>query len=144
MRNSKDIGEFAEAKFVVKAIEEGLIVSEPTGDSAPYDRIVDNGNSLYRIQVKSTSKMQVRSNGSRKYKILAARTATTKTAYTRKMVDFFACYVEPEDLWYVVPLASVGGAITINLYPHVQHSTGKYEEYKEAWHLLKEKSNGQN
>jgi hypothetical protein len=40
--NPKLIGERAECAFMHQALERGLIVSKPFGDSAPYDFIIDN------------------------------------------------------------------------------------------------------
>lgn len=50
---SKKIGELTEAKVLVKMLEMGFICSKPHGDNAPYDLIVDNGQELTRIQIKT-------------------------------------------------------------------------------------------
>jgi len=145
MNTVKEQGELAEARFAVKAVEHGLIVSEPLGDSAPYDRIVDNGSTLFKVQIKSTSDLQSRGRkkGAPSYKVMAARGGRNKIGYKAKEVDFFACHIIPLDIWYVLPWEATQGAKTLNFYTYKKDSTGKYEQYKEAWHLLKEQGNGQ-
>src|SRR6202034_4093336 len=51
----KQLGEFAEAEFVAKAVGMGFVVARPWGDSEPYDFIVNPKKSFYfwRVQVKS-------------------------------------------------------------------------------------------
>ena len=57
-------------------------------------------------------------------------------SYTPDEIDFFAFYVIPEDLWYIVPLAALRRArYAVSLNPH--RSDNKYFRYLEAWHLLK-------
>jgi hypothetical protein len=52
-------------------------------------------------------------------------------------VDFFAAYVIPEDVWYILPAEIVIGLSTqIQLSPHRKEH--RYALYKEAWHLLDE------
>lgn len=46
-------GEMAEAAFVAKASRMGFGVAKPWGDSDPYDLIVDTGEKLRKVQVKS-------------------------------------------------------------------------------------------
>lgn len=53
-RNLKWMGEVAESAFLHKAMELGLAVAKPWGDSSRYDFIVDTGERLLRVQVKST------------------------------------------------------------------------------------------
>src|SRR5438045_4977389 len=54
-RNYKQRGEWVEMHFMTRAAEEGLRVSKPYGDSAPYDFIVEHSARCLRVQVKSTS-----------------------------------------------------------------------------------------
>jgi hypothetical protein len=50
--------------------------------------------------------------------------------------DFLAAYVVPEDAWYIIPAAVIHGKECIALYPN--SPTAKYEQYREAWALLRE------
>jgi hypothetical protein len=131
--NPKRIGERAECAFLWQAYEHGLLVSQPFGDSAPYDFIVDNrgpGRSgIWRIQVKCSTRLN--HSG---YKISAHH--LYHQPYHPDEVDFFAAWIVPLDLWYIIPVAKVHPRRNVALYPHVEGSCGKYEPYREAWHLL--------
>jgi hypothetical protein len=54
--------------------------------------------------------------------------------YTPDQIDFFAIYVIPANVFYIIPLAATNNQPDILLTPHRQNS--KYAKYKEAWHLL--------
>src|ERR1035441_2511112 len=56
--------------------------------------------------------------------------------YTSHQVDFFAIYVIPEDVWYILPAQTTPTPPTTSP-PPPRRSPQKYEPYKEAWHLLK-------
>lgn len=50
--NSKSKGNLGEIKVASEFIKWGCTVSFPFGDNARYDLIVDDGDSLKRVQVK--------------------------------------------------------------------------------------------
>lgn len=52
----KDKGIIVEATFKLMALQRGWTISQPFGDNAPYDFIVDNGSSLLRVQCKHLQK----------------------------------------------------------------------------------------
>jgi hypothetical protein len=56
--------------------------------------------------------------------------------YTRQQVDFFAVYVIPEDVWYILP-AKVATPLKGHFMLAPQRKGQKYEPYMEAWHLLR-------
>src|SRR5258708_17593730 len=50
-------------------------------------------------------------------------------------LNYFAIYIIPHDLWYIIPYSIIGRKYTsITLAPDMKGH--KYERYKEAWHLL--------
>ena len=51
--NTKTIGDLAELKVACLFAEKGWFVSKPVTDNAPYDLIVDDGESLRKVQVKA-------------------------------------------------------------------------------------------
>ena len=120
-------GEWAELIFMARAAEQGLRVSRPWGDSAPYDVAVEHNGRFLRVQIKSTRcrhsagayKCHIDSNG---------------TPYTLHQLDFIAAYVIPVEVWYLIPLAATRGQTEILLAPNRPKS--KYARYKEAWRLL--------
>ncbi len=57
--------------------------------------------------------------------------------YTSSQVDFFVFWVSPQNAWYIVPIGALGRTTGIAVYPHRSCIRGKYEKYREAWHLLR-------
>lgn len=51
--NTKKTGDLSVAKFLVKFLENGIIVAEPWGDCDKYDLVIDIGNKLFRVQCKT-------------------------------------------------------------------------------------------
>jgi hypothetical protein len=64
VRNFKWRGEIAELGFLHKLAGMGFAVTKPYGGSESYDFIVDSGNRLWRVQVKSGSSMKRERAGS--------------------------------------------------------------------------------
>ncbi len=95
-------------QFMARAAAHGLTVSKPWGDSARYDFIVEIRGLCHRVQVKSTSckdrKAYLCNTVSRNITGLVG-------TYSVASVDFFAFYIIPEDLWYIVPIAEMTRAI---------------------------------
>jgi len=53
--DKKRFGERVEAIFLERAVSRGLAIAKPWGDSERYDFIIDAGEKLWRVQVKSSS-----------------------------------------------------------------------------------------
>jgi hypothetical protein len=126
--HSKLRGEWAELRFMARAAEHGLSVSKPFGDSQRYDVTVESKGHFLRIQVKCT-----RARCGKGYVCTFIRTGMTP--YTRDDLDFFAIYVIPVDVWYIVP-AEVATRYKHNILLSPQLKGHKYEPYMEAWGLL--------
>jgi PD-(D/E)XK endonuclease len=128
----KSRGEWAEMRFMARAAEEGFRVSKPWGETSRYDFALEANGSFLRIQVKSTV---CRSGDG--YQCSIQPPADVSQRYTGEQVDFFAAYVIPEDVWYILPAEIVLGLSTrIQLSPNCKKQ--RYARYKEAWHLLRE------
>lgn len=135
-RSFKERGEWVELRFMAEAIEHGLKVSKPWGDSAPYDVGVQSGPNFLRVQVKSTS---VRTGTG--YLCQFRPHYLKKQDYTLEQLDFFAAYIIPVNVWYLIPAALLLGRKrkqAVMLYPMVPLRKNRYrfEAYKEAWPLL--------
>jgi hypothetical protein len=104
----------------------GFRVSKPWGDSDRYDFVVDAGVGFWRVQVKHTR--------CRRRKKYCLNLVTGGRSYNAEQIDFLAVYVEPEDLWYVLPIEIVASSQGLGLYPFSRRS--KFERYREAWCLL--------
>jgi hypothetical protein len=129
-RNSGERGEWAEIRFVARAMEQGFRVSKPWGNTSPYDLMVERDGTAFRVQIKSTI-----------HRIPPASYACGMPCEKRmlallKEVDFLAAYVIPADLWYIIPAGTVRKAKgSISLSPWKRGA--KYDRYLEAWFLLR-------
>ncbi len=122
----KAAGEWVEAVFLVKALALGLGVSKAWGDSQSYDFVVSRRN-------LPPARVQVKSSFAKVNDCYLASARINGVPYDQAAVDFIVAYVPPEDAWYVVPVADIH-APGLNLHPHL--GRGKYEKYRDAWHLL--------
>lgn len=131
IKDPKRRGEWVESVFMARAGEMGLAVSKPWGDSRSYDFVVGRPGRFVSVQVKSTV---CRSGGGYE----CCLRGRGNKAYERGSFDFLAAYVVLKDAWYIIPADKILGRETVCLYSASRFA--KYEEYLEAWHLLREAS----
>jgi len=130
--SSKQRGELAEMMFMVKAAQKGFATAKPYGDSRRYDFIVDVGQRLWRVQVKSSSAKQYGS-----YQVNLQRNANGEViAYDPSEIDFVVAYVMPCDAWFVIPVEAIYGRKTAKMCLHENPRSGKLGKYWEAWGLM--------
>jgi PD-(D/E)XK endonuclease len=132
IRHPKRRGEWVELQFMARAAHHGLTVSKPWGDSARYDFIVESNSKFHRVQVKSTT---WKSGQAYLCNTVSRNKMGLLHGYTPAQIDFFAFYIIPEDLWYIVPtveLVRAKWAVFLNPY----QPKNRYFRYLEAWHLL--------
>jgi hypothetical protein len=129
IKHPKRRGEWAELRFMARASEAGLQVSKPWGETAQYDFAVEYEGHFARVQVKSTTFVD---RGGYSCSVRGCR-----GPYEGHPFDFVAAYVIPEDVWYIIPEEKVEGQGSIALYTKLKHA--KYEKYREAWELLKDR-----
>lgn len=120
--------EWAESVFVARANEQGLAVSRPWGDSKSFDFVVGRPGRFVGVQVKSTA---FESGGG-----YSCAVKHNNQAYARGSFDFVAAYVIPENVWYIVPAEKLRKRGTMIIGSDSKQAL--YEEYREAWHLLRE------
>jgi len=121
-------GEWAESVFMGRASEHGLPVSKPWGDSESFDCVVGRPGKFSAVQVKCTISELKSGQG------YACSTCSSGKPYRSGSFDFLAAYVVFEDAWYIIPAKVIRGMKSISLLTE----GGKYEKYREAWHLLRE------
>ncbi len=97
-------GDIAEQATILYALNRGWGVCTPIGDRLPYDLIVDTGNHLFKIQVKSawfdvTKRNWVVDNRRTK----TNRRRMIRENYTENDFDFAVIYLDQLDLFYVMP-----------------------------------------
>ncbi len=132
IKDKKERGEWAESVFIARAKEHGLPVSKPTGDSHSFDCVVGRPGKFAAVQVKSTVAKIESGKG------YICSTCSSHKAYRAGAFNFLAAYVIPEDAWYIIPAAEIRGLKSISLC--TDGGEGKYEPYRETWHLLREAS----
>lgn len=125
---SKGFGELCEMEFCLRAMRLGLRISRPITESK-YDVVVDNGKKLLRIQVKATRPV-IRRNG---YGVMVSYGKDSKKIYDISHIDFFAIFIEPVDVWFIVPVDFINCS-KITFSPGSKKS--KYAPYENAWHLI--------
>jgi hypothetical protein len=123
-------GELSELAFFYKAAGLGFGVAKPWGDSEPYDFILDSGQRLWRVQVKSACH-----HFNRRYGVHARRGNCLKTGYTSADIDVMVPYLIPIDVWYVIPVEKLEKK-ALFFYPYGGARCGRYEAYREAWSLM--------
>ena len=130
-------GEVGELAFVLKATSLGLTPSRPYGDRRPYDFLLECGDRVLRIQVKSV--FTPRAGYKNRYSVGVCQTTRSgSVAYKTNEIDFIVAYVAPLQVWYVIPVKVLAGRKVIYVYPVTQprKNAGMYEQYREAWNLL--------
>lgn len=130
---AKRRGEVAEAAFVAKAARMGFAVAKPWGDSDRYDFIVDTGDRLRRVQVKSA----FRPGEDGGYSFHAH--GHTMRAYGADEIDALVAYVVPENAWYVFPVRLIQKLRSMKLFPGSRRKRSRFERFREAWWVLRGK-----
>jgi hypothetical protein len=129
---SKQRGELAEMMFMVKAAQKGFATAKPYGDSRRYDFIVDVGQRLWRVQVKSSSAKQYGS-----YMVNLQRNLNGEVVfYDAAEIDFVVALVLPCDAWFVIPVEAIYGRKTAKMCLRGNPRSGKLGKYWEAWGLM--------
>lgn len=128
MSESNNKGAVGEALFIAQCFAMNLVISKPFSDSLLYDVIVDNGERLLRVQVKTLYHEQTVEN--HRWKLSSNTLKKYKTA-----TDVLAVYIQPYDLWYIIP-STVIESNSLWFYPTTQNNNGKNEIYRNNWDLL--------
>jgi hypothetical protein len=127
---SKRRGEVSELAFFHKAASLGFGVAKPWGDSERYDFILDSGQRLWRVQVKSGCHHR-----NRCYDLHGRCGNQERAQYTSEDIDIFVGYLVPIDVWYVIPVDKIKKK-NLLFYPYGGARCGHYERYREAWSLM--------
>jgi hypothetical protein len=94
-------GNLSESKVLTAYIQAGFTVSMPFGGGAPYDLIIDTGEKLLKVQVK-TGRLR---NGCVLFAAQRIRGhhGTQRYKYRAGEIDLFAVYCPDNDQIYIVP-----------------------------------------
>lgn len=135
-KDARKTGLIGEIAFCLKAEKFGFNVSTPLSDALPYDVLVDNGNQILKVQIKSTSQSFTIDKGKPNYnlfKFFVARSAGKKS-YVKNEVDFFALYLIPYNIFFIVPFKEVK---TKSVRVYLNNKKHKMHQFRENWLLLK-------
>lgn len=95
----------AQLKAELRANELGYIVSKPTTECCRYDMIIDDGNSLKKIQVKYCDYIQNTSNGAVQLHLSKKSiNGVERPYYTKDEVDAIVVYIKPIDKLCYLPI----------------------------------------
>jgi hypothetical protein len=128
-------GEIAEAAFLHKVINLGFGVAKPWGNSERYDFILDNGQRLWRVQLKCSEVL--RPFGGYDIQPMYGVYGKSRRVYTADDIDVLIAYITPVDAWYVLPIELIYGRKSLRFYPTGGCKRPRFEHYREAWHLLR-------
>ena len=133
-RNTKRTGELSEAAFLHKAESLGFHVSRPWGDSERYDFILDAGPRLWRVQLKATEALRARGYDIQPIYAVYGR---GKVVYSADDIDVLVVHIIPGDVWYVLPVEAFFPCKSLRFYPDIECRRARWENFREAWHLLR-------
>ena len=137
-KSFKERGEWVELQFMAAAAQRRFAVSKPWGDTKAYDVGIEHEGNYLRVQVKSTT---MRSGAG--YLCQFMPNHNKKCDYSLDQIDIFAAYVIPENAWYLLPAVLLLGtrrksmAMLCPVTTPNEKACYCYEEYREAWDLLK-------
>ena len=137
MSCKKKQGTTYEVAFKLEALYHGLDVCPTEGDYLPYDMIVDNGKTLYRVQVKGTSYRQKTKKTEYMVTTAMGAKASQKNRYAENAYDILAACVDTGNarIWYLIPKQEIGTRLSIKLFPNPT-SKGQWEKYRHGWDLI--------
>jgi len=134
---SNQKGVLAEQFFTYHAVKNGFLVSTPIGHASDYDFILDAGDGLFRVQVKSNFCGRRTTAGGDKpmggYRVTVRKGGNSKREkYSDNAFDYFAIYISEYSVFYLIPkrLVEVG---TITLYP--KKTECRFHHFKNNWDL---------
>jgi len=137
---SKNIGELAEAKFITECLTRDLVISQPFGDNAKYDFIVDSKQGLKKVQIKSTLKLSLPYTDKRSGKVLKqkwhfnlASGSAQKIPYALSEVDIFALHIFETNSWLIIPNKEIFPRKTVSLIPD---GNSRWNRYLNNWDAL--------
>jgi PD-(D/E)XK endonuclease len=104
--NSKAKGEISEGHVIARLLKMGYSVSIPFGNNQRYDLILDDGERLWRVQVKTAR----RCNGGVIFKTASVNGFTgVQTTYVGQ-IDLFLVYSPDLDKVYRIPIEACGAS----------------------------------
>ncbi len=127
---SVEKGELAQLKAELRAVEKGYVVARPLTPTR-YDLLIDDGNKIWRIQVKYANGIAVHTNNAVTASLGYVDRAKVNHAYKIEEVDAFIIYVPKVEslLWF--PAEKICGKLKlqIKISGKIQKNSIWYEDY---------------
>ena len=101
--NTKNIGIVSELKIMSELVSKGIVVSQPYGDNAPYDFIIDINGDLLKIQIKTAEKLKSDSMKISLCKRVGAK-RLGRELYSSLGIDAVIAYSREENEFYFINL----------------------------------------
>jgi len=111
-------GAHAEYLFAVKCMENGFDVSMPLRQTSPYDLILDTGDRLLRVQIKSSSQSPSQNRKSVNVMVFKNKNAL----YEVGEIDYLALYVHQFQGFFIFKYDRPKGSYRL-------HPEGKYKNH---------------
>ena len=129
--NTHRIGAIAESDFITECLKRNFEPHTPV-TAMPWDFIVTCPKGILKVQVKTTNR-RTRENS---YNIATSTGRANVKKHIDKEVDVVACFIQQEELWFLLPLKEVTGRTT--RLSTDQTSKSKYQKYRENWSIFYE------
>ncbi len=92
----------------------------------------------YRVQIKGTSCSAGdglnRPRPKNKYRVVCGK-GLTKEGLKATEVDVLACYIEPLDVWYLIPMTKAHGKKSFAFFLQ-EGSSSQWEPFKDQWDIF--------
>ena len=137
---SKKQGTIYECIFKTESLKQGLDVFPSEGDYSVVDVIILNpAGRCFRVQVKGTACVGSSEGAGRKpmkdkFKI-AIDKGKGKSVLHATEVDVLACYIQPRDTWYLIPMIKAVGLKTLAFFTS-KNSESKWQPYRDNWDIF--------
>ena len=125
------IGAIAESDFITECLKRNFEPHPPV-TAMPWDFIVTCPRGILKVQIKTTACK----SRDKSYNIATSTGRSGVKKHINREVDVVACFIQPEKLWFLIPLKEVTGRTTRLSVD--QTTKSKYQKYRENWSIFYE------
>ena len=126
--NSKDVGDRTEAKVVYQLLAAGCSVSIPFGDKDKYDLVVDDGESLHRVQCKTAWQNKPETIRFNTHSQTTKNGSYHEETYHGEVDAFLVDYPETDTLYWVDIDEATGQKMELRFEADIDHPSINWAE----------------